>query len=168
MDKNKGMMIIIIVMLGLIIASIAAFTVLIFTGAFGTFLGNAAGVQQVTVVEHSPHAITEQDIRYFELSSDITTNLLSHEGGRHVVRVTVGIGINNLDESEASDFYYMLREREIVILDIATNILRRTTRDDLAVVGGTEVVAEEILTALQDAFGSQLIVRVRLGNLVTS
>ena len=167
MDKNKGMMLIIIIMLGLIIAAIAAGAFFIITGA-GGFFGNLAGQQQIVVIEHRPHEISELDIRTFELSNDITTNLLSHDGGRHVVRVTVGIGINNLDEDEASEFIDMMLEREIVILDIATNILRRTTRDELAVVGGTEVVANEILTALQDAFGSQLIVRVYLGNLVTS
>ena len=169
MDKNKGMMIVIIVMLGLIIATIAAFIILLFTGALGNVFGNIAGHQQVVMtVEHRPHEITEQDIRYLELSSDITTNLLSVNGGRHVVRASVGIGINNLNEGEANDFYDILREREIVILDITTNILRRTTRDELARYGGKEIVEEEILTALQDAFGSHLIVRVRLSNIVHS
>ena len=160
-DKGKGMMLIIIIMLGVIIVAIVAGAVFLLTSDFGN-----GGEMQIVIIEQP--AISEQDIRAVTLSSDITTNLLSHDGARHVVRVTVGVGINNTNESEADDFISMLLEREIVMKDIATNILRRTTREQLAVVGGTEAVADEILEALQDAFGSQLIVRVYLGNLVTS
>jgi len=161
MDKNKGMMMIIIVLLGLIIVAIVVGAIFLLN-----FMNNdnQAQMQPIWHVQE----ISEQDIRYIELSSDITTNLLNHDGGRNVVRVTVGIGINNTDEDEASDFIDMLREREIVMIDIATNTLRRTTQEQLAVVGGPEAVAEEILLALQDAFASQLIVRVRLGNLITT
>ena len=162
MDKNKGMMMIIIVMLGLIIVAIVVGAILL----LGMLNNDQARAQEM------PHwhawEISEQDIRSFTLSNDITTNLFSPDGGRHVVRVTVGIGVNNINEDEASDFINMLLEREIVILDIVTSILRSTTRDQLSVVGGTEAVADQILTALQDSFGSQLIVRVYLGNLVTT
>jgi len=164
MDKNKGMMMIIIIMLGLIIAAIIAGAVFLLMSDFG----NADGQQIVVEIHHAPQEISEQDIRSFTLSNDITTNLFSPDGGRHVVRVTVGIGINNTDESEADDFIDMLLEREIVILDTVTNVLRRTTRQQLEVVGGSEAVADEILDALQVAFGSQLIVRVYLGNLITT
>ncbi|MDR2183943.1 MAG: flagellar basal body-associated FliL family protein [Clostridiales bacterium] len=163
MDKNKGMMIVIIVMLGLIIVALVVGAILLL-GQFNR--GNQMQAEGLT--PGFVQEISEQDIRTITLSNDITTNLLSHDGGRHVVRVTVGVGINNTDTDEADDFIDMLLEREIVMKDIATNILRRTTRDQLAAVGGTEDVAEQILTALQDAFGSQLIVRVYLGNLVTS
>jgi len=162
MDKNKGMMMIIIIMLAVIIVAIVAGAIFLLTSDFG----NNSGETHVIIIEQPE--ISEQDIRTITLSNDITTNLLSHDGGRHVVRVTVGVGINNTDISEADDFIDMLLEREIVMKDIATSILRRTTRDQLAIVGGTETVADEILMALQDAFGSQLIVRVYLGNLVTS
>ena len=164
MEKsNKGMMLIIIIMLGLIIAAIVVGAIVLLN-----FMGNDNGMQGQEPPAWHVQEISEQDIRYIELSSDITTNLLSHDGARNVVRVTVGIGINNTDEDEASDFIDMLLEREIVMVDIATNILRRTTQEQLAAVGGPENVAEEILMALQDAFASQLIVRVRLGNLITT
>jgi len=163
MDKNKGMMIIIIAMLGLIIVAIVVGAIFLLGAMNNNDQVQAGGPVTVHVQE-----ITEQDIIAFTLSNDITTNLLSQDGSRHVVRVTVGIGINNTDEAEAEEFIDMLMEREIAILDLVTNILRRTTRAQLEAVGGSEVVAEEILVALQDNFGSQLIVRVYLGNLITT
>jgi flagellar basal body-associated protein FliL len=162
MEKNKGMMMIIIVMLGLIIAAITVGAILL----LGMMNNDQAHAQ-----EEYPGYVQEisgQDIRTFTLSNDITTNLLSPEGERHIVRVTVGIGINDIDEDEASDFIDMMLEREIAILDLVTGILRSTTRDQLAAVGGSEAVSDRILVTLQDYFGSQLIVRVYLGNLVTS
>ena len=164
MDKNKGMMIIIIAMLGLIIAAIVVFAIIVLPG----LMNNDGQAQAQEPPTWYTQQISEQDIIPFTLSRDITANLLSQGAERHIVRVTVGIGINNIDEEMASDFIDMLMEREIVILDTVTNILRRTTRDQLEMVGGSEAVADDILIALQDAFGSQLIVRVYLGNLVTT
>ena len=165
MDKNKGMMIVIIIMLGIIIAAIVAGAVFLFTG---DFMNQNQPQMQATGVWHTQE-ISEADIRSFQLSSPITTNLLqSPGGGRGVVRVEVGVGINNIDTEAADEFIQTLMEREIVITHTATEILRRTTREQLEAVGGIEALADDILVALQDAFGSHLIVRVYLGNLFTA
>ena len=120
-------------------------------------------------VGNIPQLETSQDTRTFTLSNAITTNLLQSPGGRrHVVRVEVGVGINNIDTDEADEFIQTLMEHEIVIVHTVTEILRRTTIEQLEAVGGSEALAEDILAALQDAFDSRMIVRVYLGNLFTA
>jgi len=164
MDKNKGMMIIIIAMLGLIIAAIVVFAIIVLPG----LMNNDGQAQAQEPPTWYTQQISEQDIIPFTLSRDITANLLSQGAERHIVRVTVGIGINNTDPDAAEDIIEMLQEREVVIEDAVNGILRRTTRDQLSMVGGMEILADEILITLQEMFGSQLIVRVYLGNLITS
>ncbi|MCL2572973.1 MAG: flagellar basal body-associated FliL family protein [Defluviitaleaceae bacterium] len=162
MDKNKGMMMVIIAMLAVIIIAIAVAIVVLLTGDFGG--GNNGEFD----VPHIPQAqeFSAQDIVIFELPNAITTNLLqSADGTGHVVRVEVGIGINNTDQGEATDFLEMLIERDFVVRDTVTTILRRTTIQQLESVGGDSALADDILAALQDEFGSTLIVRVFLGNL---
>lgn len=157
---SKGMMMIVIIMLGVIIAALVAGFIFLFTQI------NADQPEQVLVIVEPP-PLSEMDIRAVQLSSPITTNLLQAPGGaRHVVRLEVGLGINNINPDETDEFVEMLMEREIVIFDRITSILRRTTADEINRVGGNELLAEDILISLQDAFDTTMIVRVFLGQVM--
>jgi len=161
-DKSKGMMLIIIVMLGVLIAAIVGGVILLLTQI------NTDGDGGQTVIFHEVPPVTEQDIRVVPLTTTIQTNLLQAPGGaRHIVRLDVAIGINDTDVDEADEFEQVLREREAAILDRITSILRRTTRDDIDREGGSDLLAEEILISLQDAFDTRMIVRVYFPNIVT-
>jgi len=161
MEKGKGMMLVIIGMLGVIIAALVAGFIFLFTQ-----MDSEAG--DVNIIRHDPIAVSEMDIMIVEMSNPVQTNLyISPGGSRHVVRAYFGIGINNTDPDAAQEFRREMMEREIAIMDRITNVLRRTTREELAHVDGSDLLAEQILLILQDLFDTRMIVRVYISNLVT-
>lgn len=163
MDKSKGMMMIIIVMLAVVIIAIVGGVIFLMMNmdAIG---GDGYGGQQIIIIPE----ITAADIRPIELGEPITTNLLaSPDGQRNVVSVEIGIGINNTDPAAADDIIESIMEREIVVRHIATEIFRATTREELDHAYGQAMVAEDITQALSAEFGTHLIVRAYLGNLIT-
>jgi len=161
MEKGKGMMLVIIGMLGVIIAALVAGFIFLFSQ-----MDSDAG--DATIVRQDPAAVSEMDILIVPLSNPVQTNLYVSPGGsRHVVRAYFGIGINNTDADAAQDFMREMMEREIAIMDRVTNILRRTTREELAHADGQDLIAEQILLILQDLFDTRMIVRVYVSNLVT-
>ena len=156
MGNNKSMMIIILVVLLVLIGIIVAGLFLIMSNI------NAAQVPQEPITILVPAAPSEADIRPFILDGNISTNLHTGSGGgnRFAVLTSPGIGINNLDPDAADEFIEMISEREIVVRDTITSILRRKTAEELNALGGDDILREEILVALQEAFQTQLIVRV--------
>ena len=108
-----------------------------------------------------------QNIRTIQLSSPIITNLLqAPDGTQHIVRLEAGLGINNTDPAAADEFIESLMQREIIILDRINNTLRRTTAEEISKPDGMELLAQEILTSLQDAFNTNLIVDVYIVQII--
>jgi len=166
MGNSKTMMIIILAVLVVLIGAIVA-GVLLITSSINNAI--AAEPQIVTEAIFAPEALGEADIRPFQLTSGgITTNLLTSpsETNRFVRLESPAIGINNLDPDEAEEFILMIADREIIIVDIITGILRRSTAEQLNSLGGVDVLREEILISLQQAFNTHLIVRVYFGLIV--
>jgi len=160
--NNKGMMMVIMVMLGLIIVALVGVSIFLIS-SLGNDEGNNAGQG---VFEQAPPPTVMDTI---PLSiSNVTTNLLPRaNGNRHVVLLsTVALSINNLDEDEAADFVAAVSLREPAVIDAITTVLRRTTPEELEAVGGHEVLKENLLIALQTAFGSHMIVDVQFQILV--
>jgi len=163
MEKGKGMMLVIIGMLGVIIAALVAGFIFLFSQMDNDPSENG------NVVRHDPVAVTELDILVVPLNESVQTNLyVSPDGSRNIVRGDFGIGINNTDAEAAQDFMREMMEREIAIMDRITNILRRTTREELAHADGTDMLAERVLITLQELFDTRMIVRVYISNLVTN
>ena len=159
-QKGKGMMLVIIGMLGVIIAALVAGFIFLFSQ-----INSEPG--EGTIIVHEPPAVTEMDILAVNLSDSVQTNLYPSAGGtRHVVRADIGIGINNTDPDEAEEFMREMMAREIAIMDRITNILRRTTREELSTADGTDLLADRILLTLQDLFDTRMIVRVYISNLI--
>ena len=158
MDKNKLMMIIIIVLLLVMVGSIVAGTLFI-VNSMGAPTIEADG--QMPTQTPPPPPPTQGEIRVFTMTDDIITNLLQAPGGRpHIVRLLMGIGIDNTDEEAADEFFRLLADQEIVVQDLVTGILRRTTIDEITRIDGTDVLRDEILMAMQSRFGNNLIVEV--------
>jgi len=158
MENKKGMGIV-IVLLGIIIVALAA-------GFIFLFMQMNTETPEAEIVYRDP-ALTEMDIRAVSLTNAVTTNLYQSPGGtRHVVRVDVGIGINDTDSAAADYFIANMMDREIAIMDRITNILRRTTRDELSTQDGMDLLADRILPTLQDLFDTRMIVRIYLGNMI--
>ncbi|MCL2752632.1 MAG: flagellar basal body-associated FliL family protein [Defluviitaleaceae bacterium] len=155
--NNKGMMMIIMAMLGLIIVALVGVSIFLIT-SLGNDDDDVGGVG--AFVPDPP--LTAFDIVTLDIGRDVTTNLLPRaNGSRHfVVLRDLSLGINNLDEDEAIDFAAEIRAREAVVIDTINTILRRTTPEELEAEGGGVTLSENILQALQTAFGSHMIVDV--------
>ncbi|MCL2854272.1 MAG: flagellar basal body-associated FliL family protein [Defluviitaleaceae bacterium] len=155
--NNKGMMLIIVAMLAVIILALAGVAVFLIMNMGND--GDSASGNVSHVLTEVPSAL---DQRIFDLGDSITTNLLatSPGGPNNFVLVNLSLGINNLDEEAADDFWILLAERQPVVRDAVTSILRRATAEELRRPDGADVLREDILTALQAAFASPMIVEV--------
>lgn len=155
--SNKGMMLIIVAMLAIIILALAGVAVFLIMNMGGDGEGFGGPVQNWQ--SDTPSAL---DQRIFDLGDAITTNLLSSGpgSGNNFVVVNMSLGINNLDEDEADEFLILLSERQPVVRDAVTSILRRSTAEELRRPDGADIIREDILTALQSVFASTMIVEV--------
>ena len=160
-SNNKGMMMIVLIILVVLLAVIIA-------GGF--FLWSA--IQNTSASDENefgapvaigPVVITQEDIRIFEVDGGIVTNLLQEGNSQNrMIRLDVGIGIDNRSEDLGSELFYLLNDRNIVIHDLITDILRRTTYFEISQVDGIGNLREDILIALQNTFASPLIIAVYL------
>jgi flagellar basal body-associated protein FliL len=162
---NKGMMLVIMGMLGLIIVALAAVSVILIIN-IGNLGGSGNGEGGYVP---PPPALTAADQILFTVGTAITTNLAqSPDGSQHIIRLEVALGINNLEPEVATEFINeIITPREMVIQDHVNTILRRTTAADLQREGGMDILREDILASLQQAFGSPMIVNVFLTDFIS-
>ena len=159
---NKGMMMIIMAMLGLIILALVGVAVFLFLNMDALFGGGEEGgddaPQGIDFVQPGvAPPLSEQVL--FDLSDYISTNL----GDFHYIRVdNISLGINNIEPDEAIAFIRELASRERAIKDIIHRVLRNTTIEQLNAPEGADRLREDILDALQLAFESPMIVAVYL------
>ena len=161
-NSNKGMMFVIMGMLGLIIIALVGVSFFLISS-----MGGLGGITTAEASEPEVPSVLEQ--RMFDLSTTITTNLHdSPNGGQHLIRMErVSLGINNTDPAEATTFIESLSTREAAAVDSINTVLRRTTADELNMPGGDDMLRENLLQALQARFGSLMIVDVYFQMFVT-
>jgi flagellar basal body-associated protein FliL len=157
---NKGMMMIIMAMLGLIIVALVGVGVFLITN-LAAFTGGDAppdgSIGDGHVVPGAVPPISEQIM--FNLSEAIATNL----GTTHFVRLeNMALGINNTDPAETTAFMLQLASSERAIMDTIHRILRNTNIEDLSRPEGADLLREDILEALQLQFNSPMIVAIYL------
>jgi flagellar basal body-associated protein FliL len=157
---NKGMMMIIMAMLGLIILALAGVAVFLFmtmNNLGGGEEGTTGNLGDTHVAVGVAPPISEQVM--FDLSESISTNM----GDRHFVRLdNISLGINNTEPEAALAFVRELATRERAIMDAIHRILRNTAVEDLSLPEGADLLRADILDALQVAFDSPMIVAIYL------
>jgi len=154
---NKGMMMIIMAMLGLIIVALVGVSIFLIMN-----LGSDDDVDASQGIFLPVEPPTWHDLVPLHIGQDITTNLLPRaNGNRHAVMLSnLALSINNLDEEEAEELMDGISQREAAVVSTINDILRRTTPEELEVTGGVEILRENILDALRREFTSNLIVEV--------
>ena len=159
-NSNKGLMMIVLIVLIILLAAVGVGGFLLWT-AIQEGVGAGDGSQAGPPPQLGPAVITQEDIRIFRAGTAFVTNLLQEfNEPRRMIRVDLGIGIDNRDEEAATEFFDLLYEREIVIESIVIDILRRTTYSDVSHIDGGGNLRDDILLALQNTFATQLIVDV--------
>jgi len=153
---NKGMMYIIMGMLGLIILALAAASVFLIINMDSIF-GNEPAY--VPVEEGAPPDVAYQEM--FSLSSNVLAMIPSRPGGNRVTAsLSVTLGIDFTEQEEGRRILDIIADREAVVVDTVHNLLRQTTAEEIEAPGGTERLREDILHALQILFNTNLIVSV--------
>ena|GEM_PF-2477010 len=155
MDKNKLFMIVIIALLVVLIGFMAWFVL------FGMpQIMNAQNGEPVVVYETPapPKKLSAQDIVTYSLASNITSNLLpSVDGKKHIIVLTMGIGVDKTAEDQAA-ILAVLASNEIIIRDAVSEILASRTMEDLQGAEGKAMLSQDILARVQEEFDSNTIV----------
>lgn len=161
MEKNRLMFIIIIVLLVVLLITIAG------VSFYAIRMFNPAEEENRRVnAEEVPRLAAEQ-ITTLNLSGALSTNLLtSDDGTDHVIKISMGIGLNNTDEEEFTRIQALLTENETVSKDLILGIIRNKTYEELKKPDGQAALKEEIRTALQDYYQSNLIVQVSVSEII--
>lgn len=156
MEKNKIMMIAIMVLLVVLLVTIGV-------GFFITLKNLNAGAASS---EEEERVVVQEDIKLLKLEDSIYTNLRKGIDGKdHIIKVSLSLGIDNTKEKQATEFIETLIEKEVIVMDVAIGVLRNKTYEELQKSDTQEVLREEILSKLQQEFNSNLIVNVYMSDL---
>lgn len=159
--KNKlGMILIIVLLVVLLILFAVGFTFL-YKAMNKT---EEAPVNEVVVEETLPLS----DIINFPIGDPIITNLLEGpDQKRHVIKISVSLGINNSKKvsKETAKLTPVLEAQKPVIKDIIIGVCRSKTFEELNQTDARAVLKQEILLKLQEAFDTELIVEAYIDDI---
>ena len=158
MESNKGMLIVIMILLIVMLGAIAgASIVLLRTLGNQEASGTGASGGQVS----AGRLLNQEDITKVELGDAIVTNLLPGSDTRaHNARIGVMLGFDNTLGKISTDFETLLNDNLGFARSIALACIRNSTYDDLTERGGSERLATNIRMRLQEEFNTNLIVDV--------
>lgn len=167
MEKNKLMMIVIILILAIMLGAVIFGFVFISQMIRSELTPPGPGESASGSISFS-YELT--DMRLITLSDSIKANLLRDTDGReHLALVNVQIGIagsaeatkneKKQNDKELDNLEEILISREPVIRDIIIRRLARTTYSDLRGADGAEMLERAITSELQNVFNTNYIVR---------
>lgn len=157
MEKNKT---------GII--AIIAILVVMLIGLTGGFIYMITLINKTTAtqVEKKDEVIEYklEDIQVFALTDSIKANLLptSADSKEHMAMITISLGLNS-KEKDYKNLSTMVTEKEVIIRDSIIKILRNKTYEDLNKADAQSSLRAEILSCLQELFGTNTIVDVYFG-----
>lgn len=158
MEKNKVMMISIIVLLVALLGTVVGVAFWVLKNMKTVENPEDAAIDTPQIVELKREQITPVDF-----SDPISTNLLSiDDGENHVIRVKIGVGVNNIDKKVSEKFLVTLSDNEAKVRDTVIDILHNKTSIELLKPDGQVNLKAEILESLQEVFNNNLIVEVNM------
>lgn len=144
---------------------IAGFLVLFVAMVAGGFfiiksMSNKEAPTQVEGTQKHP-----KDLQIFQLSGDVTTNLISEkdESSKHVIKVTVGFSVDKKSKDlkgVTNDFV----EKEILIRDEIIQVLRDQSYEDMASSEAQKILSDLILSRVSELLFTQSIEDVYFGD----
>lgn len=159
MEKNKVMMISIIVLLVALLGTIVGLGIFTINSLKK---GEEPQTQGEQVSEIKP--LSKDELTLVELKEPITTNLPVGEDGKdsHVIRLNMSLAINNTvkKDKESEKTLASVSSKEVIVRDVVLDILKKKTYEQMKKPDAREILKEEILQSLQDEFATNLIVAV--------
>lgn len=156
-NKNKIGIIAIIVVLVLMF--------IVFTGGFLytiSLLNKTKAATENTQVQEVEPEYELKDVVKIPIPDSITVNLLpGKDNKKHIAVVKVQIGLNSKDkEFKKLKLETLVTENITVIRDSIIGILRNKTYEELEKPDSIAMLKQEILSSLQEMFGTNAIVEV--------
>lgn len=154
LEKNKVMMIAIIILLVVLLVTIGV-------GFFITFRNLNKDPEAVNEQTTEVAAINQEDIKLFTVVEPIYTNLLTGaDNEEHLVKLSISLGIDGTEKKESEKFMTLLTEQEVIVKDVIIGVVKNKTFEDLKKTDAREILKDELLTSLQKQFGSNLIIDI--------
>lgn len=113
-------------------------------------------------------AISQEDIVLYSVGDQaIVTNLKSDSSGKnHVGKVKVSLGIDYTSKKEGEKIVAVLADKTPTLQDIIIGVLRSKTSEELRTEDVQDVLGDEILEKICEAFSTNLIVDVYFSELL--
>lgn len=155
LDKNKAMMIAIIILLVVLLVTIGV-------GFFITFknLDKSSAPK-----DEKPTAVDQNNISLVTADEIITNLRVGADEKTHTIKVKISLGIDTSDKKNSEEFITMLGEKDLVVSDVILGVLRNKTYEELNKGDAQEILRDEILGKLQQQFNTNLIVTVYVSDL---
>ncbi len=154
MEKNKLMMIIIIVLLVVLLITI---------GGVSFYAFRLLGDQKKAEADKNsdPSQLTVEQTTTVDMSEALVGNLLKGADGKeHVIKIGVGIVVNNTDKKESPKIIALIQANETLTKDVVQSVIRGKTYQEMSRPDAKDVVAAELKTKFQEEYKSNLIVGV--------
>ena len=163
-SNHKSLFMIIILLLVVLLAAIAVAVVFIVRSNQDAIKNAANGQQEYT---QGVVTITPADITPINLKDAISTNLLrSPDGSEHAIRLSVGVGVSDLDKKASAALITLLTDKEVIWRDVVLGLVRDNTKEDLEAPGGREQLKNDIKQKLSALYDTNLIVEVYVSDMI--
>lgn len=170
MKKNLiSVIILALVLANLILTAILTFTIVPQTKKSNQLIDQVCSainleLQSGEGVDNS--AVPIEDIEVYNIADSFTINLKSNGDGKdHFALFSVGLSLNTQSEGYKDPGVEGLSAKETLIKDKINSIVQQYTLEEFR--EDNDAVKREILTALQDMFGSDFIVGVSFSGVQT-
>jgi len=160
--QNKGMMLIIVAMLGLIIVALAGVAVFLIMNMGGDDGGDQAVSGQYDPNDPQEVNLVNQRLLVFDNAPFTTVNSIT--GGSHMLSLQgFTLGLNNTDEEYAEELFASIIMFEPALVALIIGIMQQYSIEALEAPGGWEMLKRDILTLIQIEFETNAVVAVYFG-----
>lgn len=157
-NKGKNGMVVVIALLIFLLLSISV-------GFFFIFKNLNAPISAVEVTKQTE--IKPKEMKLITLESPIYTNLLTGQDNKdHLIRISVGIGVDYTEPKKSDTLITLINDRMAIVQDIIVSVCRSKTYEELRTSDAQEVLKAEILSKMQEEFGSNLIYRIIINEIL--
>lgn len=158
MEKNKIMMIAIIVLLISVIGAVVG---------VGVMVVKSLGADKASIEEEAPEYanISHSELTLVNIDGPISTNLLTGvDEIPHTVKLDLSIGVVNTKETldESLALLSLLETKKVVIKSIILDTVKRKTYEEIMQTSAKGKLQNEIKRKLQIEFGTNLIYNVEI------
>ena len=162
MKKNLLTVIILaLVLVNLILTAVLAFSVIPQTKKSNELIDQVCAAINIEL---------EEEIAVYNITDNFTVNLADNgDGKKHYAVFSVGLSVNKTSESYATyggDEMTELTDKETIIRSDINTVVAKYTEEEFN-ADGQKAVKEEILSKMQDLFGSDYIVGVNFSSVAT-